>query len=179
MVGGAVVGCVVAREETQPASCVAASRLCRHSTQTHTHYNASVLSRVLKNIRCLLNLKEITRDREPRFGIVSFKGGLQCLRHVHVLEFVRFCVRADVVEIEVRYLRHHGCHVLLLELHRLVPGGSVRGEQANLTGLILGWIEAKCCKKICVGICVGKLSPRSTQCTPLHRCTVLESNPKN
>ena len=93
---------------------------------------------------------------------------LQCLRHVHVLEFVRLCVRADVVEIEVRYLRHHGCHVLLLELHRLVPGRSVRGEQANLTGLVLGWIEAKCCKKTCVGICVGKLSPRSTQCTPLH-----------
>ena len=42
----AVVGCVVAREETQPASCVAASRLCRHSAQTHTPYNASVLSRV-------------------------------------------------------------------------------------------------------------------------------------
>ena len=45
------------------------------------------------------------------------------------------------------------------------PGGSVRGEQANLTGLVLGCIEAKFCKNICV----GKLSPRSTQCTPLHR----------
>ena len=30
----------------KPASCVAASRLCRHSAQTHTSYNASVLSRV-------------------------------------------------------------------------------------------------------------------------------------
>ena len=29
-----VVGCVVAREEPQPTSCVAASRLCRHSAQT-------------------------------------------------------------------------------------------------------------------------------------------------
>ena len=37
--------------------------------------------------------------------------------------------------------------------------------RANLTGLVLGCIEAKFCKKICV----GKLSPRSTQCTPLHR----------
>ena len=45
------------------------------------------------------------------------------------------------------------------------PGGSVRGERANLTGLVLSCIEAKFCKKICV----GKLSPRSTQCTPLHR----------
>ena len=42
---------VVARKESQPAvqaaSCAAASRLCRHSAQTHTPYNASVLSRVL------------------------------------------------------------------------------------------------------------------------------------
>ena len=45
------------------------------------------------------------------------------------------------------------------------PGGSVRGERANLKGLVLGCIEAKFCRKICV----GKLSPRSTQCTPLHR----------
>ena len=37
-------------------------------------------------------------------------------------------------------------------------------DRANLTGLVLGCIEAKFCKKICV----GKLSPRSTQCTPLH-----------
>ena len=31
--------------------------------------------------------------------------------------------------------------------------------------LVICCIEAKFCKKICV----GKLSPRSTQCTPLHR----------
>ena len=37
--------------------------------------------------------------------------------------------------------------------------------RANLAGLVLGCIEAKFCKKICV----GKLSPRFTQCTPLHR----------
>ena len=36
--------------------------------------------------------------------------------------------------------------------------------RANFTGLVLGCIEAKYCKKICV----WKLSPRSTQCTPLH-----------
>ena len=30
---------------------------------------------------------------------------------------------------------------------------------------VIGCTEAKICKKICV----GKLSPRSTQCTPLHR----------
>ena len=45
------------------------------------------------------------------------------------------------------------------------PGGSVRGERANFTRLVISCIEAKCCKKISV----GKLSPRSTQCTPLHR----------
>ena len=45
------------------------------------------------------------------------------------------------------------------------PGGSVRGERANITELVLGCIEAKFCKEILV----GKLSPRSTQCTPLHR----------
>ena len=44
-----VVGCVVAREETQLAtrsSCVAASRFWRHSAHTHTPYNAFVLFRV-------------------------------------------------------------------------------------------------------------------------------------
>ena len=30
------------------------------------------------------------------------------------------------------------------------PGGSVRGEQAKQTGLVLSCIEAKFCKKICV-----------------------------
>ena len=39
------------------------------------------------------------------------------------------------------------------------------GATANFTGLVIGCIEAKFCKKICV----GKLSPRSTQWTPLHR----------
>ena len=34
----------------------------------------------------------------------------------------------------------------------------------KLNRLVLGCIEAKFCKKILV----GKLSPRSTQCTPLH-----------
>ena len=37
-------------------------------------------------------------------------------------------------------------------------------QHANFGGAVLGCIEAKFCKKICV----WKLSPRSTQCTPLH-----------
>ena len=44
-------------------------------------------------------------------------------------------------------------------------GRAYRGERANLKGLVLGCIEAKFCNKICV----GKLSPRPTQCTPVHR----------
>ena len=40
--------------------------------------------------------------------------------------------------------------------------------RANLPGLVLGCIEAKFCKKICV----WKLSPRSTQCTPLHSSAI-------
>ena len=39
---------------------------------------------------------------------------------------------------------------------------------ASFIGLVLGCIEAKFCKKICV----GKLSPRSTQCTPLHSSVI-------
>ena len=39
---------------------------------------------------------------------------------------------------------------------------------ANFTGLVLGCIETKFCKKICV----WKLSPRSTQCTPLHSSAI-------
>ena len=45
------------------------------------------------------------------------------------------------------------------------PGGSVHGERANFAGLVLGCIEGKFRKKIC-GL---KLSPRSAQCTHLHR----------
>ena len=47
------------------------------------------------------------------------------------------------------------------------PGGEQTGQSggAGKLGLVLSCIEAKICKKICV----GKLSPRSTQCTPLHR----------
>ena len=39
--------------------------------------------------------------------------------------------------------------------------------------LVIGCIEAKFCKKICV----GKLSPRSTQCTPLHRFGIESQKP--
>ena len=49
-----------------------------------------------------------------------------------------------------------------------LPGGSVRGERANSTRLVLSCIEAKFCKQILV----GKLWPRSTQCTPLHRSLI-------
>ena len=45
---------------------------------------------------------------------------------------------------------------------------SIHSIWRNLTGLVLGCIEAKFCKKICV----WKLSPRSTQCTPLHRSKI-------
>ena len=66
-------------------------------------------------------------------------------------------------------------HVVLYSATSLVlswdwkgPGGSVHGERANSTGLVLGCIDADFCKEICV----GKLSPRSTQCTPLHRSLI-------
>ena len=35
---------------------------------------------------------------------------------------------------------------------QVAPGRSVRGERANFARLVLGCIEAKFCKKICVGI---------------------------
>ena len=41
-------------------------------------------------------------------------------------------------------------------------------DRANFTGLVLGCIAAKFCKKICV----WKLSPRSTQCSPLHSSVI-------
>ena len=40
--------------------------------------------------------------------------------------------------------------------------------RANFGGLVLGGIEAKFCNKICV----GKHSPRSTQCAPLHSSAI-------
>ena len=56
-------------------------------------------------------------------------------------------------------------HCFLTTTYPRGPGRSVHGERANFTSLVLGCIEAKFCKYILV----GKLSPRSTQCTPLHR----------
>ena len=44
------------------------------------------------------------------------------------------------------------------------PGQTGSSNATNFTGLVLGCIETKFCKKILV----GKLSPRSSQCTPLH-----------
>ena len=65
------------------------------------------------------------------------------------------------------------------------------GASANFTGLVIGCIETKFCKKIikiCVGIAicfekkikkkghgkklVGKLSPRSTQCTTVLKAQI-------
>ena len=45
------------------------------------------------------------------------------------------------------------------------PGVSVHEERANFTRLVLGCIEAKFCK----WRLMWKLSPKSAQCTPLHR----------
>ena len=43
----------------------------------------------------------------------------------------------------------------------------------NFEGLVLGCIDADFCKKIIL----GKLSPRSTQCTPLHRSSISKFQP--
>ena len=55
--------------------------------------------------------------------------------------------------------------------HFAILGRSARiaaMDAANFTGLVLGCIETKFCKKICV----GKLSTRSTQCTLLHSSAI-------
>ena len=56
------------------------------------------------------------------------------------------------------------CHVMPLAS----PGGSVRGERANFTWLVLGCVEADFCNQIFV----GKLSPISTQCTPFYNSQI-------
>ena len=53
---------------------------------------------------------------------------------------------------------------LLMDLGRT----DAERNAANFVGLVLGCIEATVCKKLCV----GKLSPRSTQCTPLHSSVI-------
>ena len=61
------------------------------------------------------------------------------------------------------------CHFDYLLLSAIVCRVRARLQDCNLEsiaqGLVLGCIDAKFCKKICV----GKHSPRSTQWTPLHR----------
>ena len=48
------------------------------------------------------------------------------------------------------------------------PPRAYRGMRQTCIGLVLGCIKANICKYILV----GKLSPRSTQCTPLHRSLI-------
>ena len=52
------------------------------------------------------------------------------------------------------------------------PGGSVHGERANFKGLVIGCIEAKFCKQICVGISL-ECSRRDLRNALL--CTFLEA----
>ena len=59
---------------------------------------------------------------------------------------------------------HAGC----AKLHGAAMKWLNGARRRNFRGLVLGCIEAKFCKKICV----GKLSSRSTQCTPLHRSLI-------
>ena len=76
------------------------------------------------------------------------------LRERHAVDFLHGLLLLDFVDLSI----------LVLVQHR-EPGESVRGERANFTRLVMSCIEAKFCKKICV----RKISPRSTQCTPSHR----------
>ena len=46
--------------------------------------------------------------------------------------------------------------------------GSVHGERAEFTDLVLGFVKADFCDQILV----GKLSPRSVHCTPFHNSPI-------
>ena len=103
-----------------------------------------------------LDHDDLARLHERGLGTASVRGEV-VLRNLHVLPVPQLAYGfAALVE---------GDAIRRVEV---VPGGSVRGERANFTRLVLGCIEAKFCKKILV----GKLSPRSTQCTPLHRSLI-------
>ena len=75
---------------------------------------------------------------------------------------------------ELRHVRHFrygsGGHPPSLRIDALawLEAGTGRHGRANFRELLLGCIETKFCKQILV----GKLSPRSTQCTPLHRSLI-------
>ena len=105
------------------------------------------------------------RPRAPEIRI-PLRVENKCLRDEALLQhFLRRHLRQPVP------LRLHG-H--LVHRARVVkPGGSVRGERANLKGLVNGCIEAK----ICIKICLEKLLPRSTQCTHLHRFGIESPKP--
>ena len=62
------------------------------------------------------------------------------LRHVEQLE--NSFDRIECVVEGVPHMRN----VEIVPRETRVPGGSVRGERANFTGLVLGCIEAKFCK---------------------------------
>ena len=59
----AVVGIVVARKESQPASCVATSRLCRHSSQALPLTNALAMSRVYRKMHFVVDSPKTSHKR--------------------------------------------------------------------------------------------------------------------
>ena len=57
----------------------------------------------------------------------------------------------------------------LVERFDIAPYSDFSAKWSNFIGLVLFCIDTKLCKIICV----WKLSPRSTQCTPLHSSAIL------
>ena len=79
----------------------------------------------------------------------------------NVKEFLRGIIAARIYE-DVKEAGH------IAHRRRAYLGDLYAESGQTFTRIVLGCIEAKLCKKIFV----GKLSPRSTQCNPLHRSQI-------
>ena len=94
-------------------------------------------------------------DHESRFIACEKRSDRELARHGKCLlptRLMRHCSPPSWISCSSTYSSRNGFRILAIRFPRvtvtlsLLPGGSVHGERANFTGLVLGYIEAKFCK---------------------------------
>ena len=139
-------------------------------------------SKLAVNFESVLNFEGVHHALPNNFSNSGFKGRPRFRRILFTLLLIPIALAAFSSIITCRAVsrnfarREWSCSSASPWSSGTLPGSEKRRTslasallgRANLTGLVLVCIEAKFCKKICV----RKLSPRSTRCTPLHSSVI-------
>ena len=139
-------------------------------------------SKLAVNFESVLNFEGVHHALPNNFSNSGFKGRPRFRRILFTLLLIPIALAAFSSIITCRAVsrnfpwREWSCSPASPWSSGTLPGSEKRRTslasallgRADLTGLVLVCIEAKFCKKICV----WKLSPRSTQCTPLHSSVI-------